>query len=84
MWAVFCLKRPNLPLPGPGVDMREGVAKSFPAGSVPRYEPLLTAGNQAFRVEDSFLIVPAGYEILNSSLPYSAREIEPAIAKRKT
>ena len=73
----------NLPLPGLGVDMREGVPKSFQAATVPCYEPLLTAVNQAFFVEDTFLIVPAGYEILNPSLPYSAKEIEPAIAKRK-
>jgi len=45
--------------------MREGVPKSLQAGDVPCYEPLLTAGNQAFFVEDTSLILPAGYEILN-------------------
>jgi hypothetical protein len=39
--------------------------------------------NQAF-FEDTFPIVPAGYEILNPSSPYSAKQIEPARAKRKT
>jgi hypothetical protein len=39
--------------------------------------------NQAF-FEDTFPIVPAGYEILNPSSPYSAKQIEPARAKRNT
>jgi len=47
-----------LPLHGLGVDMREGVPKSLQAGDVKCYEPLLTAGNQAFFVEDTSLIVP--------------------------
>jgi len=33
-------------------------------------------------VEDTFLIVPTGYEILNPSLPYSAKDIEAAMEKR--
>ena len=33
--------------------------------------------------EDAFLIVPAGYEILNPSLPCSAKDIEAAIEKRR-
>jgi hypothetical protein len=32
--------------------------KSFQAGNVLGYEPLLTSGNQAFFVEDTFLITP--------------------------
>jgi len=81
--AANFLKRPSLPLHGLGVDMAEGVPKSFQAGNVLCYEPLLSAGNQAFFVEDTFLIVPAGYEILNPSLPYSAKDIEQALAKRR-
>jgi hypothetical protein len=80
--AANFLKQPNLPLHGLGVDMAEGVPKSFQAGNVLCYEPLLTAGNQAFFVEDTFLIVPTGHEILNPSLPYSAKDIERAMAKR--
>jgi Xaa-Pro aminopeptidase len=81
--AANALKHPNLPLHGLGVDMAEGAPKTFQAGNVVCYEPLLTAGNQAFFVEDTFLIVPTGYEILNPSLPYSAKDIEQALAKRR-
>jgi Xaa-Pro aminopeptidase len=71
-----------MPLHGLGVDMAEGVPKIFQPGNVLCYEPLLTSGNQAFFVEDTFLIVPTGYEILNPSLPYSAKDIEAAMGKR--
>ena len=57
--------------------------KIFQAGNVLCYEPLLTAGKQAFLVEDTFLIVPTGYETLNPSLPYSAEDIEQAMAKQR-
>ena len=67
---------------GLGVDMAEGVPTIFQPGNVICYEPLLTAGNQGFFVEDTFLIVPTGHEILNPSLPYSAQEIELAMAKQ--
>jgi Xaa-Pro aminopeptidase len=78
------LRRPNLPLHGLGVDLAEGVPKIFQPGNVLCYEPLLTSGNQAFFVEDTFLIVPTGYEILNPSLPYSAKDIELAMGKRQS
>jgi len=81
--AASFLKQPNTPLHGLGVDMAEGVPKTFQPGNVLCYEPLLTAGSQAFFVEDTFLIVPTGYEILNPALPYSAKEIETAIQKRR-
>jgi Xaa-Pro aminopeptidase len=80
--AANFLKQPNMPLHGLGVDMAEGVPKIFQAGNVLCYEPLLTSGNQAFFVEDTFLIVPTGYEILNPTLPYSAKDIEAAMGKR--
>jgi Xaa-Pro aminopeptidase len=80
--AANFLKQPNLPLHGLGVDMAEGVAKIFQTGNVLCYEPMLTASKQAFFVEDTFVIVPTGSETLNPSLPYSAKDIEQAMAKR--
>jgi Xaa-Pro aminopeptidase len=62
--------------------MAEGVPVAFQPGNVLCYEPLLTAGNQAFFVEDTFLITPTGHEILNPALPYSANDIEQAMEKR--
>jgi Xaa-Pro aminopeptidase len=81
--AANFLKQPNLPLHGLGVDMAEGAPKIFQAGNVVCYEPLLTVGTQAFFVEDTFLIVTAGHEILNPALPYSAKDIEQSMAKRQ-
>jgi Xaa-Pro aminopeptidase len=81
--AANFLKQPNTPLHGLGVDMAEGAPKTLQAGNVVCYEPMLMSGNQAFFVEDTFLIAPTGYEILNPPLPYSAKDIEAAIAKRR-
>lgn len=80
--AANFLKQPNTPLHGLGVDMAEGAPKTLHPGNVLCYEPMLTSGSQAFFVEDTFLIVPAGYEILNPSLPYSPKDIEQAMEKR--
>ena len=75
------VKQPNMPLHGLGIDMAERVGKSFEAGNVICYEPLMTAGDQAFFVEDTFLITAAGHEVLNPALPYSPKDIEKAMAK---
>jgi Xaa-Pro aminopeptidase len=81
--AANFLKQPNMPLHGLGVDMAEGVPKTFQAGNVLCYEPMLSTGSEAFFVEDTFLIVPTGREILNPSLPYSAKDIEQAMAEQR-
>jgi Xaa-Pro aminopeptidase len=78
--AATFLKQPNRPLHAPGVDMADGVGKFFVPGNVLCYEPLITAGGQAFFVEDTFLITAAGHEVLNPALPYSPKDIESAIA----
>jgi len=81
--AANFLKQPNMPLHGLGVDMAEGVPKTFQAGNVLCYEPMLSTGSQAFFVEDTFLIVPTGHETLNPALPYSAKDIEQAMAEQR-
>jgi len=75
------LKGAGLALHGLGVDMAEGAPKRFQAGNVLCYEPLLTSGNQAFFVEDTFLITPEGHAVLNPALPYSAKDIERAMRR---
>jgi len=79
--AAAFLKQPNTPLHALGVDMAEGVGKSFLPGNVLCYEPLLAAGGQAFFVEDTFLITATGHEVLNPALPYGPDDIESAIAR---
>ena len=80
--AADALKRKGYALHGLGMDMAEGAPKSFQVGNVLCYEPLLTAGDQAFFVEDTFLITAAGHEFLNPALPYSPRDIESAMSQR--
>jgi Xaa-Pro aminopeptidase len=79
--AANALKQQGFALHGLGVDMAEGTPKTFQAGNVLCYEPLLHSGNQAFFVEDTFLITPAGHEVLNPALPYSPSDIERAMAQ---
>jgi Xaa-Pro aminopeptidase len=79
--AAGALKRKGYALHGLGVDMAEGAPKTFQAGNVLCYEPLLSSGNQAFFVEDTFLITPAGHEVINPALPYSPRDIERAMSQ---
>jgi hypothetical protein len=75
------LKQKGFALHGLGVDMAEGAPKSFQAGNVLCYEPLLTPGNQAFFFADTFLVTSAGHEVRNPALPYSPKDIERAMRR---
>jgi Xaa-Pro aminopeptidase len=77
--AADALRRKGYALHGLGIDMAEGAPKTFQAGNVLCYEPQLTAGNQAFFVEDTFLITATGHEVLNAALPYAPGDIERAM-----
>ena len=79
--AADALKRSGFPLHGLGLDMAEGAPKVFQAGNVICYEPLFSAGGQGFFVEDTFLITPAGHEVLNPALPYAPQDIEKAMGQ---
>src|ERR1700734_3562234 len=79
--AASALKRKGYALHGLGVDMAEGAPQTFRAGNVLCYEPQLTSGNQAFFVEDTFLITAAGHEVINPALPYSPGDIEKAMSQ---
>ena len=80
--ATDALKRLGFPLHGLGVDMAEGTPKVFRAGNVLCYEPLFSAGGQAFFVEDTFLITATGHEVLNPALPYDPKDIETAMSHK--
>jgi Xaa-Pro aminopeptidase len=81
--AANALTRRDYPLHGLGVDMADGTPRVLRAGNVICYEPRFTVDDQAFFVEDTILITRDGYELLNPPLPYSAKEIERAIANKK-
>ena len=79
--AAGTLKTPNQPMHGLGVHMAEGAPKMFHEGNVVCYEPALTAGEQAYFVEDTILLKREGHEILNPALPYAPGDIERETAK---
>jgi Xaa-Pro aminopeptidase len=81
--AANALSQGNWPIHGLGLDMADGAPKTFQAGNVICYEPLFTAGDEAFFVEDTMLITRDGYEILNPPLPYAPEDIEKAMANAR-
>jgi len=81
--AANALTRRDYPLHGLGVDMADGTPRVLRAGNVICYEPRFTVDDQAFFVEDTILITRDGYELLSLPLPYSAKEVERAIANKK-
>jgi Xaa-Pro aminopeptidase len=54
------------------------------AGNVICFEPGVTVRGDSFFVEDTLLITKTGHEILNPPLPYSAADIEKAMAAERT
>jgi Xaa-Pro aminopeptidase len=80
--AANAIKNGEWPLHGLGVDMADGFPRVLHAGNVICFEPRFAAGDQAVFVEDTILITRDGYEILNPALPYSAKDIERAIANK--
>jgi Xaa-Pro aminopeptidase len=82
--AANALKNGEWPLHGLGLDMADGFPRVLRAGNVICFEPRFTAGDQALFVEDTILITHDGHEILNPPLPYSAKDIEAAIANKRS
>jgi len=64
------------------VTFADGFPRVLRAGNVICFEPRFIVGDQALFVEDTILITRDGHEILNPPLPYSAKDIEAAIAKK--
>ena len=53
----------------------------FRAGMIFAFEPIVTADERGFYLEDTILITKQGYENLTPGLPYTAEEIEKVMAK---
>lgn len=53
----------------------------FRAGMIFAFEPIVTADERGFYLEDTILITKEGYENLTPGLPYTAEEIERVMAK---
>lgn len=61
---------------GVGVESGENAASVLQSGAVVAYEPMVTAGPDAFYLEDMILITDEGARVLSSGLPRSAAGIE--------
>jgi Xaa-Pro aminopeptidase len=69
-------------LHGVGLDDAEGLPEVLRAGMVVAYELMFTVDGDGFYLEDMIAVKDDGYEMLTSGLPYTAREIETAMASR--
>jgi Xaa-Pro aminopeptidase len=70
-------------LHGVGLDDAEGLPDVLRAGMVVAYELMFVADGDGFYLEDMIAVKKDGYEIITSGLPYTAREIEAAMASRR-
>ena len=69
-------------LHGVGLDDAEGLPETLREGMVVAYELMFTVDGDGFYLEDMIAVTSDGYEILTPGLPYTAREVEAAMAKR--
>ena len=69
-------------LHGVGLDDAEGLPELLREGMVVAYELMFTVDGDGFYLEDMIAVKNDGSEILTSGLPYTAREVEAAMAKR--
>jgi Xaa-Pro aminopeptidase len=67
---------------GVGLDSAEGQPETLEAGMVVAFEPIFSVDGQGFYLEDMVLVTKEGHQILTPGLPYSAAEIEAAVARR--
>ena len=58
----------------------EGFVRTLRAGMTIALEPIMSIGGQGYYLEDMFLITKDGAELLTPGLPYTAAEIEKAMA----
>ncbi len=65
---------------GVGIESGEDPGPVLEVGSVLAFEPMVAVGADVFYLEDMILITPTGHRILSEGLPYTADEIEAAMA----
>ena len=67
-------------LHGVGLDDAEGLPPVLKAGMVVAYELMFVVDGDGFYLEDMIAVTGAGYDLLTPGLPYTARDIEAAMA----
>lgn len=70
-------------LHGVGLDDAEGLPDVLRAGMVVAYELMFVVDGDGFYLEDMIAVGKDGHEILTPKLPYTASEIEAAMAARR-
>jgi Xaa-Pro aminopeptidase len=70
-------------LHGVGLDDAEGLPETLQAGMTVAYELMFTVDGDGLYLEDMIAITNGGSEVLTPGLPYTAREIETAMASRR-
>jgi Xaa-Pro aminopeptidase len=68
-------------LHGVGLDDAEGLPEVLRAGMVIAYELMFVADGDGFYLEDMIAVTRDGADLLTPGLPYTAREIEAAMAR---
>lgn len=71
----------NWHLHGVGIKSGEAALDTLKEGSVLAFEPMFSFGPDAFYLEDMIVVTTGGHEVLSAGLPYTAKEIEAAMAK---
>ena len=66
-----------------GLDDAEGAPTVLRTGMVVAYELMYALDGDGYYLEDMLLIEPGGHRNLTAGLPYTAREIEQSMARRR-
>jgi Xaa-Pro aminopeptidase len=68
---------------GVGLDDAEGMPETLRTGMTVAYELMFLVQGHGFYLEDMVAVEPAGHRLLTPGLPYTAAEIEAAMALRR-
>ena len=72
----------NWHLHGVGIESGEAALDTLKEGSVFAFEPMFSFGPDAYYLEDMIVVAANGHEVLSTGLPYTAKEIAAAMARR--
>ena len=67
---------------GVGIESGEEALETLQAGTVLAFEPMFRFGTSVYYLEDMIVVTETGYDVLSTGLPYTADEIEAAMARR--
>lgn len=68
---------------GVGLDVAEGAPDTLRTGMVVAYEIMFDVGGEGYYLEDMLAVTADGHQLLTENLPYTAEEIEAAMARRR-